>query len=146
MPRKKRNESWETRVQEVLAEKQTTVELSETLFGPNGLFAQVGQTREQREKLLQHPLYQKAQARLSEVRQAEVARFEADLEAFESPPERLTIQIPRSLHAALRAEAAREGVSLPELVQLKLGFPYLLLAQALASGPATGQAGTAVAS
>ena len=145
-PYRKPDESWEAKVQEVLAEKRTTVELSEMLFGSNGLFSQVGQTREQREGLLQHPLYQKAQARLSEMRQAEVSQFEADLDAWGARPARLTVQIPKSLHAALKSEAAREGVTLAELVQLKLEFPCILLAQALASGPLAERTGTGVGS
>jgi len=133
MPEQQANGSWEARVRGALAEKQTSVALSEALFGPNGAFAQVGGTREAREQLLRHPLYQQAHSRLSELRAAEIARFEADIAGIESRPARLTVQIPRSLHAALRAEAAREGVSLSELVRLKLGLPYVLLTRALAS-------------
>lgn len=135
MPIEKRSKSWDTRVREALTEKQTTVALSEAMFGHDGLFAEVGRTQEDREKLLQHPLYQEAHARLTELRQREVAQFESRLKALESRPARLTIQIPRSLHAALRAEAAREGVSLSELVRLKLVLPYALLTDGLTSVP-----------
>jgi hypothetical protein len=40
--------------------------------------------------------------------------------------------MPKSLHAALKREAAKEGVSLSELIRLKLGYPYHLLTSILA--------------
>ena len=127
--------SWEERVREAIESGRTTVELSETLFGPDGLFAEVGRTREQREQLLRNPLYGQAHARLNELRRSEISRFEKDIEAFEPRSARITVEIPRSLHAALEAEAVREGVSLSDLVRLKLSFPYIFLTHAIASGP-----------
>ncbi len=37
---------------------------------------------------------------------------------------RLTVSVPRRLHVALKREAAGEGVSLSELIRLKLSWPY----------------------
>lgn len=127
--------SWDARVREALESARTAPELTRALFGPGGLFAEAGRTREDREQLLLHPLYQEAQARLSELRRAEVARFESDLEELEARPARLTVQLPRSLHTALKCEAAREGVSLSELIRLKLGLPYAFLTRTMISEP-----------
>jgi len=133
LPEQAASVPWEEQVRKALAQKQTTMELSEALFGPNGVFAQVAGTLEEREQLLRHPLYQQAHSRLSDLRAVEVGRFESELARLEAHPARLSIQIPRSLHSALKAEAAREGVSLSELVRLKLSLPHGLPVRALAS-------------
>ena len=61
----------------------------------------------------------------------EVAAFEADIEQLSG---RLTVVVPKSLHAALREEATREGISLSELIRLKLGLPYRLTSKWIARG------------
>jgi predicted HicB family RNase H-like nuclease len=63
----------------------------------------------------------------------ELRSFEADLERVSG---RLTVVVPKSLHAALRAEAVREGISLSELIRLKLGVPYRHMVQWVAGGTA----------
>jgi hypothetical protein len=56
---------------------------------------------------------------------------------------RLTLNLPRSLHAALKREAASEGVSLNELIRLKLGLVYRDALQALmASQPPSRRSGS----
>jgi len=47
--------------------------------------------------------------------------FEKEIAAHSG---RLTVVVPKSLHAALKKEAAQEGVSLSELIRLKLGVAY----------------------
>jgi ribosomal protein S30 len=134
--KKPKRPGWEREVQEALAQCQTVRELSRALFSPeHGAFAKAGKTRAQREQLAEHPLYRQAQSRLSELRQVEAVAFRAKTAAPDSRPARMTVQIPRSLHAALKTEAAREGVSVSELVRLKLGFPYSALSQTLIAQP-----------
>lgn len=39
------------------------------------------------------------------------------------PPKRITLRVPRSLHAALKKEAHSEGISLNQLCLTKLSIP-----------------------
>ena len=94
---------------------------SSQFFGPQGGLNRLGQTREDRERVLKSNLYRWLKAKYAELRLRDAARFEQDLKLASG---RLTVAVPRSLHAALKVEAASEGVSLSELIRLKLMVPY----------------------
>ena len=94
---------------------------SSQFFGPQGRLNRLGQTREDRERVLKSSLYRLLKSKYAELRLRDAARFEQDLKLASG---RLTVSVPRSLHAALKDEAASEGVSLSELIRLKLMVPY----------------------
>ena len=94
---------------------------SARFFGLNGELAQLGKGREERQEILKSELYQWLKARYTELRLRDAARFEQETRAAAG---RLTVVVPRSLHAALKSEASNEGVSLSELIRLKLAVPY----------------------
>ena len=97
------------------------VAFSERVFGPDGEVRRLATSAAERERLIATPLYGWLKAQFARLRQDDAARFERDLKAS---PGRLTVAVPRSLHAALKDEAAAEGVSLSELIRLKLSVPY----------------------
>lgn len=122
----------ESEITELLGAELTATELGRKLFGPKGLFTEIGSTPKRRAALVKRGIYRQAQARITELQRQEAERFETESGAAQQRLSgRLTIQIPRSLHAALKAEALREGVSLAELIRLKLGHPYRELALSL---------------
>ena len=94
---------------------------SARFFGPYGELARLGEGREARERILRSDLYAWLKARFTELRLRDAARFEQETRSASG---RLTVVVPRSLHAALKSEAASEGVSLSELIRLKLAVPY----------------------
>ncbi len=94
---------------------------SARFFGPDGELAQLGESREARRKILESDLYRWLKARYTELRLRDAARFEQETR---SAAGRLTVVVPRSLHGALKSEASSEGVSLSELIRLKLAVPY----------------------
>ncbi|HEX9736579.1 MAG TPA: toxin-antitoxin system HicB family antitoxin [Thermoanaerobaculia bacterium] len=94
---------------------------SARFFGPQGALAQLGQGRETRERILRSELYGWLKARFEELRLRDAASFEQETRTASG---RLTVVVPRSLHAALKSEASSEGVSLSELIRLKLAVPY----------------------
>jgi predicted HicB family RNase H-like nuclease len=95
----------------------------ERFFGPAGKLAAWSKNEAERGKLVQSELYQWLQRQAAELRRQEAQIFERDAEACSG---RLTITVPRSLHAALKQEARWEGVSLSELIRLKLAVPFQL--------------------
>lgn len=120
------------RVAAELVNRQASVgEFSARFFGPDGMFRGLWKTKADREKLVASPLYRELRAMLASLGEREVAAFDADAERLSG---RLTVVVPKSLHAALREEAAREGISLSELIRLKLGLPYRLTSQWIARG------------
>ena len=94
---------------------------SARFFGSNGELAQLGEGREERQEILESDLYRWLKARYTELRLQDAARFEQE---SRSAAGRLTVVVPRSLHGALKSEASSEGVSLSELIRLKLAVPY----------------------
>ncbi|NJL27439.1 MAG: toxin-antitoxin system HicB family antitoxin [Thermoanaerobaculia bacterium] len=101
---------------------------SSRIFGPESEMARLGQTERERRQLLASPLYRWLKQRYEELRARDAARFERDLKPLSG---RLTVVVPKSLHAALKSEAASEGVSLAELMRLKLNVPYRQMARLL---------------
>ena len=94
---------------------------SARFFGPQGELARLGEGREARERILRSELYEWLKARFTELRLRDAARFDHETRSASG---RLTVVVPRSLHTALKSEAASEGVSLSELIRLKLAVPY----------------------
>jgi predicted HicB family RNase H-like nuclease len=76
---------------------------------------------EGRRAIVGSDLYRWLQASLASLRREEAAEFDRQVESVSG---RLTVVVPKSLHAALKNEARAEGVSLSELVRLKLSLPY----------------------
>lgn len=101
---------------------------SARFFGPKGELSRLAKTRKERERLLGTALYRWLKERYEELRLRDAARFERETKAASG---RLTVAVPRSLHAALKSEAAAEGVSLSELIRLKLSIPYRQMANLL---------------
>ena len=101
---------------------------SSRFFGPKGELSVLGKTREDREEIVDSELYRWLRARYEELRLRDASRFEQDIKSASG---RLTVAVPRSLHAALKSEAAAEGVSLSELIRLKLSVPYRQVANLL---------------
>jgi predicted HicB family RNase H-like nuclease len=106
---------------DMLAEGTDAPTFSARFFGPQGELNRVGQSHEDRERTMKSALYQWLKAKYAELRLRDAAHFERDLKLAAG---RLTVVVPRSLHAALKDEAASEGVSLSELIRLKLAVPY----------------------
>ncbi len=101
---------------------------SSRFFGPKGELRVFGETREEREHIVRSELYRWLRERYEELRLRDASRFEQDIKSASG---RLTVAVPRSLHAALKSEAAAEGVSLSELIRLKLSIPYRQVANLL---------------
>jgi hypothetical protein len=95
----------------------TWADLSNALFDPiRGLIAKAFPTREAREAFLRTEEFRQIRALIAR------AREQTGLVAGASPQKsgRLVVRLPRSLHAALEQEASEEGVSLNQLVVVKL--------------------------
>lgn len=101
---------------------------SARFFGPKGELGRFGDTRKDRELILGSELYRWLKERYEELRLRDAAQFEQEIKVASG---RLTVAVPRSLHAALKGEAAAEGVSLSELIRLKLSIPYRQIANTL---------------
>jgi predicted HicB family RNase H-like nuclease len=105
----------------MLAEGTDAVTFSSRFFGSRGELSHLGRDREERRQILDSELYHWLKAEYGRLRQEDAGQFEKDLEIG---PGRLTVVVPRSLHSALKSEASGEGVSLSELIRLKLTIPY----------------------
>jgi predicted HicB family RNase H-like nuclease len=99
----------------------SAAEFSAHFFGPKGRLPSLGRTKEQRAALARTAAFKKLQKMLSTLRAKEASAFEKEIGQLSG---RVTITVPRSLHAALKREAAYEHVSLSELMRLKLSVPY----------------------
>lgn len=110
--------------QKALADGIDTASFTLRYFGPDSDLANLTTTREQREKLVRSALYKWLQAQATKLRQKDVESFEKEVQACSG---RLTVVVPRSLHASLKREATWEGVSMSELIRLKLGVPYRIV-------------------
>jgi ABC-type phosphate transport system auxiliary subunit len=67
------------RIREVLASATSAIPLSNELFRRGGLFGQLAKTRDERQELVQSPLFQEAQRRLSDLQQKEMEEFRQGL-------------------------------------------------------------------
>lgn len=116
---------------EMLNRHASVGEFSSRFFGPDGMLRGLWKTEDDRRQLVSSPIYRELRSMLASLGEREVAAFDADAERLSG---RLTVVVPKSLHAALREEAVREGISLSELIRLKLGLPYRLTSQWIARG------------
>ncbi len=106
---------------EMLAQGTDASAFSSRFFGPEGELGRLAANREERRRILGTELYRWLKAEYTRLREADTEQFEKDLK---TGPGRLSVVVPRSLHAALKNEASGEGVSLSELIRLKLTMPY----------------------
>lgn len=106
---------------EMLAAGVDAPTFSAHFFGPESELCRLGTRREDREKILGSELYQWLKGKYEQLRFRDAASFDQETRAASG---RLTVVVPKSLHSALKSEAASEGVSLSELIRLKLAVPY----------------------
>ena len=105
-----------------LLKKGTTAsEFSAYFFGPNGKLTAMCSSSEERKALTKTELYRSLQKKLATLRSSESQTFEDETQSVSG---RVTIVIPKSLHHALKMEASSEGVSLSELMRLKLAVKF----------------------
>jgi hypothetical protein len=96
---------------------ETWADLSNYLFNPiDGLVAKAFPTREAREAFIQTEDYRRIRQLVSDARQ----RHGLVEGANPRKSDRLVVELPQSLHAALEREAVEEGISLNQLVLTKL--------------------------
>jgi predicted HicB family RNase H-like nuclease len=105
----------------LLSEGTTAADFSSRFFAAGGALAKLSRNEDQRKALVTSDLYRWLKERLNELRRQEADTFESEVQQASG---RLTITVARSLHAALKEEARYEGVSLSELIRLKLSIPY----------------------
>lgn len=94
---------------------------SARFFGSDGLLRKLWKTDAERKAVVASELYQWLKKCLTGIRDREAAEFEKEVASLSG---RLTVVVPKSLHAALKREAVQEGISLSELIRLKLGVAY----------------------
>jgi site-specific DNA-methyltransferase (adenine-specific) len=104
---------------------ETWADLSNALFDPvDGLVAKAYPTREEREKFVETDEY-KAIRQLMDAAEERTGLVEG---ATPKKSGKFIVRLPRTLHAALEAEANEEGVSLNQLVVTKLAIQMSHLA------------------
>ena len=99
----------------------TAPEFSAHFFGPAGKLASLCSTSAERKLIVSSEIYRWLQQQLAILRAQEAEAFNQETKALSG---RVTIVIPKSLHAALKQEATSEGVSLSELMRLKLAVKF----------------------
>ena len=109
------------RAKELLVQRISAPEFSARIFGPDGLLRRLWKTDAERKDIVASELYRWLKKALTELRDREAAEFEKEIASLSG---RLTVVVPKSLHAALKREAVQEGISLSELIRLKLGVAY----------------------
>lgn len=111
----------------IASSSPTWADLSNALFNHvDGLIAKAYPTREEREQFVRSPEY-KAIKELVSVAQERTGLVEG---ATPAKSGKFIVRLPRSLHAALDAEAEAEGVSLNQLVVTKLAVQLSQLSAA----------------
>ena len=104
---------------EVASSAETWADLSNALFDPEeGLVAKAYPTRAEREQFLKSKEY----AAIRQLIDAATERTGLIDGATPKKSGKFVVRLPRSLHAALEAEAKEEGVSLNQLVVTKLAM------------------------
>lgn len=76
-------EQIEAQIRKVLATETRAIALSEALFRRGGLFSQLATSRAEREALVQTPLFQEAQRRLSDLQEKELENWKPTVNAQE---------------------------------------------------------------
>ncbi len=99
----------------------TAPDFSAHFFGPAGKLSSLCATPADRKQMISSEIYRWLQQQLAVLRSQEAEEFNQETKALSG---RVTIVIPKSLHAALKREATSEGVSLSELMRLKLAVKF----------------------
>lgn len=107
--------------QAMLTEGTNAPAFSQRFFSQGGRLSELGPDEAARRRVVASELYAWLRQQFEELRRQEAEAFERETRALSG---RLTITVPKSLHAALKREAMAEGVSLSELIRLKLGVSY----------------------
>jgi predicted HicB family RNase H-like nuclease len=103
----------------------TWADLSNALFDPvDGLLAKALPSREQRAAFVQSNEYQQIRRLIEDA----ITRTGTVSGATPKKSGRFVVRLPQSLHAALQREAEQEGVSLNQLVAVKLAVQLSSLA------------------
>lgn len=108
-------------VDALLAAGATAREIAGRVYGPDGLLRELAGDRTGRETFTRSEVARWLDERLEELRRREIDEFEREVDSLSG---RMTLIVPKSLHAALKREAAIEGISLAELLRLKVSVPY----------------------
>ena len=90
------------------------VQINNALFGPSGEIMRHFPDREERLRFLRSPAVNELHAAIAE------AEMPESIEDAQETSGRVLVRMPKSLHAALLAEAESEGVSLNQLIVSKL--------------------------
>jgi hypothetical protein len=91
----------EAEIRRVLDTETKAISLSNKLFRPDGLFAQLAGTQEERRELTKTPLFREAQERLSDLQRTEMAAFrEAVAQVSDQLPDGLVSYRSEELPAA----------------------------------------------
>lgn len=80
-----RHEEIETQIREVLATETTAFGLSQKLFHPSGLFAEMAPTEAERREVVRSALFREAQRRFSDLRRQEAAAFSQAVAGAQPP-------------------------------------------------------------
>lgn len=111
--------------EELAAAAASWADLSNALFDPTeGIVSRAFDTRAEREAFIRTEEYRKIRQLLEDARD----RFGLVAGATPKKNGSFTVQLPRSMQAALEREAAAEGVSLNQLVIAKLACQLKTLA------------------
>jgi hypothetical protein len=114
------------KAQELARSAPSWADLSNALFDPmEGIVARAFPSRAEREAFAKTPEYRQIRELLDQARD----RFGLVAGATPKQSGRFVVQLPRSLQAALEREAAAEGVSLNQLVVVKLALQLKDLAR-----------------
>ena len=101
------------------AQVRSWADLSNFVFDPeDGILADVFTTKTERKAFIKTPEFQEIRRLINEVKER-TGLIEG---ATPKKSGKFVVRLPRSLHAALEAEAEREGVSLNQLVVAKLSM------------------------
>ena len=79
--------SLEQQVREVLATETDAIRLSDALFRPDGLFARMASSKEDRRQVAKSTLFKDAQERLAELRRREAREFSVVVEKSQHDPQ-----------------------------------------------------------
>ena len=121
----KPNELLETARAEA-AKVTTWADLSNFLFDPeDGIISKAYPVGSERSAFMKSPEYKAIRQLITDVRNRTGL-----IEGATPKSGKFLVRVPRSLHAALEAEAEREGVSLNQLVVAKLSVPMSQMAPA----------------
>ena len=80
----------ETQIRELLRTENNCWTLSDKLFGPDGLFSQLGPTREDRQRIGRSPIFKEAQKRIRALERERALRFREQIKNLSSKAKQVT--------------------------------------------------------